>query len=144
MPGVSKWIMQFGEFDGTNVSVVGPLTWFQVTVKWPGGTGFPSSLTVAAGANKQVVGKMDWKQIAAQLDWINVMAYDYVGSWVSNTGFNASLYASPNASGPLHPVFTCQAGAPVHHYVVFLRNRIQVWKAVNTDRDPQPVWSGKP
>jgi chitinase len=57
-------------------------------------------LSVAAGGDKNKVSQMDWKQIAAQLDWINVMAYDYVGSWVSNTGFNAPLYASPNDPAP--------------------------------------------
>ena len=51
-------------------------------------------------------------------------------------------YASPNASGPLHPVFTCQrTGKSTQgpYYVVFLRNRIQVWKSGNT---LHPVWGG--
>ncbi|MBA3873102.1 MAG: glycoside hydrolase family 18 protein [Anaerolineae bacterium] len=53
-------------------------------------------LTMAAGSNIKAISQVDWKAAADQLDWINVMAYDFVGSWVSNTGFNAPLYASPN------------------------------------------------
>jgi len=57
-------------------------------------------LTIATGTNKDAIPKVDWKAAQAQLDWINVMAYDFVGSWVSNTGFNAPLYASPNDPAP--------------------------------------------
>ena len=42
-------------------------------------------------------------------------------------------------AGRLHPVFYCLPSFG-HHYVVFLRNRIQVWKVGNND---YPVW-GKP
>ncbi len=57
-------------------------------------------LSIAAGANQAAISKVDWKQVQEQLDWINVMAYDFVGSWVSNTGFNAPLFASPNDPAP--------------------------------------------
>ena len=57
-------------------------------------------LTIAAGADKNAISKVDWTQVQAQVDWMNVMAYDFVGSWVSNTGFNAPLYASPNDPAP--------------------------------------------
>ncbi|MCX7840853.1 MAG: glycoside hydrolase family 18 protein, partial [Anaerolineae bacterium] len=35
-----------------------------------------------------------WEQVARTLDWINLMTYDFAGSWSSTTGHNAPLYAS--------------------------------------------------
>ncbi len=63
-------------------------------------------LTIATGTNRDAIPKVDWKAAQDQLDWMNVMAYDYVGAWVSNTGFNAPLYASPNDPAPENNVDT--------------------------------------
>ncbi len=51
-------------------------------------------LTIAAGAGSQAYEPLDWTQISASLDWINVMAYDMSGAWSDVTGFNAPLYDS--------------------------------------------------
>lgn len=51
-------------------------------------------LTIAAPAGPQHYSGVAWEQIARTLDWINVMTYDFAGSWSSTTGHNAPLYAS--------------------------------------------------
>lgn len=51
-------------------------------------------LTIAAGAGERAYAPLDWARIHPLLDWINVMTYDYAGSWSDVTGFNAPLYDS--------------------------------------------------
>jgi len=52
-------------------------------------------LTVAAaGKPKKYHGYVS--KFAEYLDWINVMTYDYAGSWNSYAGLNAPLYKTPN------------------------------------------------
>jgi chitinase len=54
------------------------------------------SITIAAGANGNYVGDGKWlKELAAGLDWINIMAYDYHMPWEKSTGHHAALYADP-------------------------------------------------
>jgi hypothetical protein len=60
-----------------------------------------------------------------------------------------SQYDQPDTqSGPSHLVFYCRPGTGPN-WVVFLRNRTQVWKASSCPSCPygnnnHPVWSGKP
>lgn len=51
-------------------------------------------LTMAAPAGKESYSGLDWAKIYPLLDWINVMTYDFDGSWSEKTGFNAPLYDS--------------------------------------------------
>ena len=51
-------------------------------------------LTIAAPANVKILKNYDLKGITPLVDWINVMAYDYHGSWSRVTNFNAPLYSS--------------------------------------------------
>ncbi len=57
-------------------------------------------LTIAAGTGKEANSHIDWVSVQNQLDWINVMAYDFSGPWTDTTGFNAPLYAAKNDSEP--------------------------------------------
>ena len=58
-------------------------------------------LTIAAPAGYEkmelIDQQADWKAIADQLDWINLMTYDLDGGWDPDTGHNAALYASTGA-----------------------------------------------
>lgn len=97
-------------------------------------------LTIAAGANKAAISKIDWKQVQEQLDWINVMAYDFVGSWVSNTGFNAPLFASPNDPAPDNNTDTIMqaylaAGVPPEKLVMGVPFYGRGWKEVPDKAD---------
>lgn len=49
-------------------------------------------LTIATGAGNRHLEGIDWEAVHPALDWINIMAYDYSGSWSRQTGFNAPLY----------------------------------------------------
>lgn len=51
-------------------------------------------LTIAAPAGPEEYTDVAWSSIARDLDWINLMTYDFAGSWSALTNFNAPLYAS--------------------------------------------------
>src|SRR5450830_834027 len=62
-------------------------------------------ITIAAGAHASLVEDSDapssWTvRLAAQLDWINLMTYDYRGVWDASNGELAPLYGDP--ADPLH------------------------------------------
>ena len=50
-------------------------------------------LTVAGGPNPSFAANTQLDQMMEYVDFINVMAYDYHGSWEASTGHNAPLYA---------------------------------------------------
>ncbi len=57
-------------------------------------------VTIAAGADEKFLAKDDpggtWlRDLAASLDWINLMSYDYHGSWERVSGLNAPLHRDP-------------------------------------------------
>ncbi len=57
-------------------------------------------LTIAAPAGKERYATIDWASVQQQLDWINVMSYDFAGSWSAITGHNAQLYRSASDPSP--------------------------------------------
>lgn len=55
-------------------------------------------LTIASGASPAYVQHNNLSGIAAVVDWINIMTYDFNGSWNTTTGHNAPLYYDPAAA----------------------------------------------
>ncbi len=53
-------------------------------------------LTIAAPTGPGNYSKIQLDQIHPYLDWINVMSYDFHGSWDTITNFNAPLYSPAN------------------------------------------------
>jgi len=53
-------------------------------------------LTMAAPAGPWGMARLELDKIAPLVDWINLMTYDYYGSWSAATGFLAPLYTSPS------------------------------------------------
>jgi chitinase len=54
--------------------------------------------TIAAGADREFLyerGAAWLPELAQSLDWINLMTYDYHGTWELSAGFVAPLYADP-------------------------------------------------
>ncbi len=51
-------------------------------------------LTIAAPAAEDKYAKIELRKISRYLDWINVMTYDFHGTWDSTTNFQANLYTS--------------------------------------------------
>lgn len=49
-------------------------------------------LTIAAPAGPRTIGNLEIDKIHKHLDWINVMAYDFHGTWDATAHFNAPLF----------------------------------------------------
>jgi len=56
-------------------------------------------LTIASGAGPAYIQNNNLSGIAAVVDWINIMTYDFNGAWNTTTGHNAPLYYDPAADG---------------------------------------------
>ena len=56
-------------------------------------------LTIASGAGPTYIQNNSLSGIAAVVDWINIMTYDFNGGWSTTTGHNAPLYYDPAAAG---------------------------------------------
>lgn len=54
-------------------------------------------LTIASGASPSYVTNTELGQIAATVDWINIMSYDFSGGWSKLSAHNAPLYQDPAA-----------------------------------------------
>ncbi|KAK7423028.1 Chitinase 4 [Neonectria punicea] len=64
-------------------------------------SGYHFQLSIAAPAGPENYSKLHLKEIGAVVDHVNLMAYDYAGSWSAYSGHNANLYAAtsnPNAT----------------------------------------------
>ena len=70
-------------------------------------TGKRPLLTIAAPAGPTTMALFDIPGIIPMLDWVNVMTYDFAGSWSPRTGHNAPLYAYP---GIEDKTFTVDSG----------------------------------
>lgn len=53
-------------------------------------------ITTALGGGDYWAKHVSWKEVAAQVDWINWMTYDFAGSWTGHSAHNANLYDSPS------------------------------------------------
>lgn len=56
-------------------------------------------LTIAAPISPATMKNMELEKIAQTLDWINIMAYDFHGTWDNVSNFNAPLFLTPNDPG---------------------------------------------
>lgn len=57
-------------------------------------SGHHFQLSIAAPAGQEHYAKLHMVELGDVLDHVNLMAYDYAGSWSSATGHNANLYSS--------------------------------------------------
>jgi chitinase len=55
--------------------------------------GKPMLLTAAVGATEQHMNNVDWNSVSPLLDIINLMSYDFFGTWDATTNHNAPLFA---------------------------------------------------
>lgn len=58
----------------------------------------PLLLSIAAGAAPSHISYVEWNNVASILDIINLMSYDFYGTWDNLTNHNAPLYPSANGA----------------------------------------------
>ncbi|XID94886.1 glycosyl hydrolase family 18 protein [Paenibacillaceae bacterium WGS1546] len=74
-------------------------------------------LTIASGASPSFVQNTELSHIAAIVDWINIMTYDFNGGWQTISAHNAPLYYDPAAASagvPSASVFNGDAAVQGH------------------------------
>jgi chitinase len=82
------------------------------------------SLTIAAGAFQSYVNNTEMGQVAAIVDWVNLMTYDYHGDWENESNYNAPLYSDPqdpnNAKSNVDATVSAflKAGVPSNKLIV--------------------------
>ncbi|HUX49500.1 MAG TPA: glycoside hydrolase family 18 protein [Spirochaetia bacterium] len=89
-------------------------------------------LTIAAPAGASTMAHFDLPGIAAVVDWINVMTYDYHVSSEPTTGYDAPLYGSaggaPSVDTTIHAYLA--AGVPASKLVMGVPLYGRSWKGV--------------
>lgn len=80
----------------------------------------PYQLTIAAAAGQRFLDHTDMAAVQRSLDFVNLMTYDFYGSWSERTGHHAALHASapgePSASGAVELILA--AGVPAEKVVL--------------------------
>lgn len=89
------------------------------------------TLTVATPAAAWAINNFDLAQMANDVDWFNVMAYDYSGTWESTTGHLAPLTSAdgrPSVMDTLNHYRT--AGVPNDQIVLGIPLYARAWSGV--------------
>ena len=100
-------------------------------------------LTIAAAGGVDKLENYELAELAAQLDWVNTMSYDFMGAWdLSLTGHHSGLYANPdnpssnpnvrdyyNSHESVQPWL--QAGVPADRIVMGVPFYGRAWGGVN-------------
>lgn len=61
-------------------------------------TNRPMLLTMAAAAHPKTLAWLDREFLLETMDWINVMTYDYFGSWSATAGHHSAMFVSSRMS----------------------------------------------
>lgn len=107
-------------------------------------------LTIAVGAGADKIANLEVAKIAAILDWINIMAYDFHGStWETKTGHHAGLYSEVDTLSADDAVRGyLNAGAPASKLVLGLGFYGRGWKGIPATNNglyqtsTSPSWDG--
>jgi chitinase len=107
------------------------------------GTGQHYLLTIAAPAGKAEYQHLELRLIAEQVDWINLMAYDFTIAASPTTNFNAPLFAAAGDPAPQAPERNADAavqaylaaGVPGRKLVLGAPFYGRAWQGVPADND---------
>lgn len=84
----------------------------------------PYLLTIAAGANQSFIDHTNMAEARQYLDFVNLMTYDFHGSWTDHTGHLSNLFPpavsrEPNEpSGSASVQLYIEAGVPAHKIIL--------------------------
>ena len=100
-------------------------------------------LTIAATAGPDKIPNLEVEAIAHQLDWMNVMTYDFNGSWSARTGFNSPLFAPADSPHPEDAGRNANAAVQTYLKAGLPRNKLVLgvpfygrgWKGVVDEHD---------
>lgn len=95
-------------------------------------------LTIATGANEAFQRNTEMDKVQRYLDFINIMTYDFHGSWTPTTGHHTNLYPSGNSSGMSSDLGVknhIEAGVPVEKLVLGVAFYARGWAGVRTDNN---------
>ncbi len=78
------------------------------------------TISIASSANTKSIAPIDWKRVAATVDQIGVMTYDFEGPWSHTTGFVAPLRANDPGTATVATVIQqyLAAGAPARQLLL--------------------------
>ncbi len=71
-------------------------------------------LSIAASASPIVAANMEVAALAGILDWLDLMTYDFRGSWSARTGLQAPLYPHPGDPEPDAPELNVDAAVDLY------------------------------
>jgi chitinase len=104
------------------------------------GRATPYLLTIATGANQAYIDNTELDRASQYLDYVNIMTYDFRGSWSDRTGHHSNLYDSKGDPDPqsTHAAVLrhIRAGVPREKIVVGAAFYGRAWK------DVEPVRKG--
>ncbi len=92
-------------------------------------------LTIATGANEAYQQNTEMDKAQQYLDFVNIMTYDFHGSWTPTTGHHTNLYPSGDPSGMSSVMGVenhLEAGVPVEKLVLGVAFYARGWKGVET------------
>jgi GH18 family chitinase/chitodextrinase len=100
-------------------------------------------MTIAAGASSAYVQNTEMSQVAQLCDFVNLMTYDFHGSWEARTGHHTNLYGYDNSTDAAVNLFMSQ-GVPANKLVIGMAFYGKYWNNVQNTSNGfnQPTGGG--
>ena len=100
-------------------------------------------ITIAAPAGYDKMVNFEFATMSQSLDWMNLMTYDYHGTWENGTNHQAALFANPNDSSPLRDQYNIsytvdaylRAGVPAEKLILGAPLYGRSWKGVGSSNN---------
>lgn len=103
------------------------------------------TLSIAAGALKSYIADTDMREVAKELDYVQLMTYDLCGGWDTVTGHHAALYPYGNGAANSDEIIRLfvMEGVPMEKLVMGAAFYSREWTGVKSEKPGSPVESAK-